>query len=232
MDWQLLSAACSEASVGDGSAPGTREPGTLVGPPGSGSVTQIVEEDDDLPSTKGDLRRILEEIRGMWRPEVAAVRAEVEVLRAQVTEVRGKTDGVAQEQSHLSDQLTVLRSQVETLTRSVETLESRHRRRNVLVRGIPASVLANDLLPYVERLALQVSGLPSMTTELVGAAFRVRKVAAFLHILAFPLILHLIWTLVLFLLLFPRTSGVTDLPFYIPFMLPFWGLGCEEFPSS
>uniref|UniRef100_A0A8C5Q483 Uncharacterized protein n=1 Tax=Leptobrachium leishanense TaxID=445787 RepID=A0A8C5Q483_9ANUR len=177
-----LSAASSATSE---QRPGPRQASRVSGTRAEASVpgaqlmaAQTQEKDDHLPSTKGDLRRLMDEIRDMWKPEVAAVRAEVQEVRAQVMEVQTKTAEVATEQSQLAGQVTALRSQIEILSRSVETLETRHRRRNIRVRGIPDSVLEDELQPYVTRLALQVSGLPSTTPDVVGSVYRVRRPAA------------------------------------------------------
>uniref|UniRef100_A0A8C5M5E3 Uncharacterized protein n=1 Tax=Leptobrachium leishanense TaxID=445787 RepID=A0A8C5M5E3_9ANUR len=139
------------------------------------------EEDDDLPLTKRDLRRILDElreIRGVWKPEVAAVREEVVTIRAQVTAVQATTSTVLSEHTHLLGQVAGLRSQVELLSRSVEMLETRHRRRNIRVRGIPDSVSSDELPAYVSRLALRMAGLPPDKPDVIGSVFRVRKPAA------------------------------------------------------
>ncbi|CAH2223142.1 Hypothetical predicted protein [Pelobates cultripes] len=134
-------------------------------------------EEDEAPTTKGDIKKILVEMRQVWREDLQKVQTDVEAGRRIVQGLEtheASRDG----KIRATDQsLLELTSQVQDLRCTVTTMEARQRHKNLRLRGVPESVENTQLLHYVQDLTAAM-GVKSATDKMqITTAFRVRKAA-------------------------------------------------------
>ncbi|XP_063295383.1 Fc receptor-like protein 5 [Pelobates fuscus] len=132
-------------------------------------------DDDDSPSTKGDIKRLLTDLRQVWKADLKETQAEIGILQQRVQEVETREK---RRDNHLHDnteRLDKLTEQVQRLHNTVVSLESRHRRRNIRMRGIPETVSDEDLLPFTRRLVSSMGLRCNTDTPIILTAFWVRK---------------------------------------------------------
>uniref|UniRef100_A0A8C5M0Z2 Uncharacterized protein n=1 Tax=Leptobrachium leishanense TaxID=445787 RepID=A0A8C5M0Z2_9ANUR len=129
-------------------------------------------------STKDDIRQLYEDLRALWQNDLTQVRAEIAAISSGSVSMGACLSVLEEERPGVQAQMEDLRKQVTALSSTVLDLETRHRRRNLRIRGIPETVSDEALLPCVSGLVAMLLTLPPDFPVPVTSAFRVRKAAA------------------------------------------------------
>ncbi|XP_063315809.1 uncharacterized protein LOC134615252 [Pelobates fuscus] len=133
------------------------EEGPVITQTSSGVYRREDSDSDTSPSTKGDIKRLLLELRGVWKKDLDGVRGEIGgiVSRLGAVETRGveKDSSLAETRTKVAD----LTQQLQRLTRAVTAMEVRHRRKNIRIRGVPETVGPESVLEFSNKVATMMA---------------------------------------------------------------------------
>ncbi|CAH2319468.1 Hypothetical predicted protein [Pelobates cultripes] len=146
--------------------------------PGTGGLHSVSsDEDNDLPSTKGDIKALLCNIRSLFVADMAVLREEIHTVEGRVRKMEAESQGLATCCVQLEAHNTELqRTQTLLTTRldAMDTMEDRHRSRNVKIRGVPETVTQG----YLGRLLASLLTPQQMKTALTDRIPRAARAPA------------------------------------------------------
>ncbi|CAH2274998.1 STAM-binding isoform X1 [Pelobates cultripes] len=129
----------SEASIEEGDP--------LISPRSGTTTPTSASSEDEAPSTKGDIKRLLIDLRRIWLVDLQIAQAEIGQVHKKVKELEGREAHRTKSIQATDDKVEGLVAQVQHLHRVVTTLESRHRKKNIRFRGIPEQLTRKNASP-------------------------------------------------------------------------------------
>ncbi|CAH2249283.1 Hypothetical predicted protein [Pelobates cultripes] len=133
------------------------------------------DEDSELPSTKGDIKALLRNLRMMFAADVATLPEETQTVEGRVKTMEGNLEDLTAQCIQLEAQNTELQRNQSHLTSCLDALEDRHRSRNVKIRGIPETVTPSDLLQYSRRLLASLLTPHQANLAVIDGVYRIPR---------------------------------------------------------
>ncbi|CAH2312661.1 Hypothetical predicted protein [Pelobates cultripes] len=135
------------------------------------------DEDNDLPSTKGDIKALLCNIRSLFAADMAVLREEIHTMEGRMRKTEAESQGLAARCVQLEAHNTELQRAQALLTTRLDAMEDRHRRRNVKIRGVPETVTQEGIQGYLGRLLASLLTPQQMKTALTDRSYRIPRAA-------------------------------------------------------
>ncbi|CAH2285909.1 Hypothetical predicted protein, partial [Pelobates cultripes] len=107
-----------------------------------------------------------------WRHNLGLLGSTVD---GRVKKVEEGTQGLTTQSQKLEAQNAELQHTQSSLTNSLESMEDRHRSRNVKIRGIPETVIPEDLTQYARRLIATILTPQQEKQTMIDGVYRIPR---------------------------------------------------------
>ncbi|CAH2301169.1 Hypothetical predicted protein [Pelobates cultripes] len=133
------------------------------------------DEDNKLPSTKGDIKALLCNIRMLFAADVAVLREDIHTVEGRVKKTEEASQGLTARCTQLEAQNAELQRSQALLAARMDTVEDPNRSRNIKIQGVPDSISQDTLAQFIGRLLTSLLTPQQVKTIGIDGMYRITR---------------------------------------------------------